>query len=105
VEGGRPTPGLLMIGGGSDSSIEGWGTVSKGAGNKVGVGTAGVPTHGERLEVVHRQRSSAIWEDVRQPMLVVERWLWRERFAFDAGTCGRGGVAIFFRVIFGVGVV
>jgi len=38
-------------------------------------------------------------------MLITERWLWGERFAFDTRTGGRGGVAVFFRVIFGVGVV
>jgi hypothetical protein len=38
-------------------------------------------------------------------MLKAERWFWRKRFTFDARTCGRGGVAVLFRVIFGVGVV
>jgi hypothetical protein len=69
VEGDRPTPGLLMVGGvgaGSDSSIEGWGTVSEGARHNVGVGTERVPAPSKRLEVVHGQRGSAIWEDVRQ---------------------------------------
>jgi hypothetical protein len=65
VEGGRPTPGLLMVWAGSDSSIEERRTVSEGARHKVGVGTAGMPAQRERLEVVHRQRSLAIREDVR----------------------------------------
>ena len=65
MEGDRPTPSLLMVGTGSDSSIEGWGTVPKGARHKVGVGTTGVPAGSEGLEVVHRLRSSAIWEDMR----------------------------------------
>jgi hypothetical protein len=90
------------VGGGSDPSIEGWGTVSEGARHNVGVGTSGVPAHSKGLEVVHRQRSFAIWEDVRQPMLVAEGWLWREGFTFDTRTCG---IAVIFRVIFGVGVV
>ena len=68
MEGDRPTPGLLMVGGvgaGSDSSIEGWGTVTEGTRDKLGVGTAGEPAYGEGLEIVHRQRGSAIREDVR----------------------------------------
>jgi hypothetical protein len=68
VEGDRPTPGLLMVGGigaGSDSSIEGWGSVSEGARHNAGVGTAGMPAHSEGLEIIHRKRSSAIREDVR----------------------------------------
>jgi hypothetical protein len=105
VKGGGPTPGLVMVGGvgaGSDSPIERRGTVPEGARDKVGVGTAGVPAGSDRLEVVHRQRGSTIWEDMRQPLLKVERRLWGERFAFDART---GRVAVFFKVIFGVGAV
>jgi len=38
-------------------------------------------------------------------MLIVERRLWRERLAFDART-GRGrDIAVFFRIIIGMGVV
>jgi hypothetical protein len=101
VEGGRPALGLLMIGGiraGSNSSVEGWGT--EGAGHELGIGTAGVPAPSEILKIVHGHRGSAIREDVRQPMLIAERRLWRERFAFDART-DRGDVEIFFRVIVG----
>lgn len=38
VEGDRPTPGLLVVGGvgaGSDSSVEGWGAVSEGARHRI----------------------------------------------------------------------
>jgi hypothetical protein len=35
VEGNRPTPGLLMVGAGSDSSVEGRGAVSEGARHRV----------------------------------------------------------------------
>jgi len=55
VEGDRPTPGLLMVGGvgtGADSPIERWGTVSKGAGNEMGVCTAREPAPSKRLEIV-----------------------------------------------------
>jgi hypothetical protein len=89
---------------GSDPSVEGWGTVSEGAGDELGVGTAGVPAPSEILEVVHGHWSSAIRDDVRQPMLIAER-LRRERLAFDART-GRGGnVAIFFIIIIGMRIV
>jgi hypothetical protein len=37
-------------------------------------------------------------------MLIDGGRLWRERLAFDTGVCVGRGVAIFFRVIFGVGV-
>lgn len=108
MESDRPALGLLMGGGiraGSDPSVEGWGTVSEGARDELGVGTAGEPTPSEMLEVVHGHRGSANREYVRQPMLIGERRLWRERFAFDART-GRGGdLATFFRVIIGMGVI
>lgn len=105
VEGGRPTPGLLMVRAGSDSSIEEWRTVSERARHKVGVGTAGMPAQSEGLEIVHRQRSLAIWEDVRQPMLIAGRWFWGEGFTLDTRTCGKGVIAVFLGVIPGVGAV
>jgi hypothetical protein len=103
-----PTPGLMMVGGvgaGSDPPIKRWGTVPEGARDQVGVGTAGEPAGSERLEVVHRQRGSTIWEDMEQTLLKVERWLWGERFTFDARTRGGKNVAVFFKVIFGLGAV
>jgi len=105
VEGGRPTPGLLMVRAGSDSSIEEWRTVSERARHKVGVGTAGMPAQSEGLDIVHRQRSLAIWEDMRQPMLIAGRWFWREGFTLDTRTCGKVVIAVFLGVIPGVGAV
>jgi hypothetical protein len=57
VEGNRPTPGLLMVGGigaGSDSSLKRWGAVSEGARDEMGFSAAGVSAPGKRLEVVQR---------------------------------------------------
>lgn len=53
-----PTPGLLLVvgvGAGSDSSVERWGAVPKGAGDELGVDAARVPASSERLEIVQRQ--------------------------------------------------
>jgi hypothetical protein len=38
-------------------------------------------------------------------MLMIEGWLWREGLAFDMRICVGGDVAVFFRVIAGVGAV
>lgn len=38
-------------------------------------------------------------------MLIIEGRLWRERLAFDVRICVGGDVAVFFRVISGVGAV
>lgn len=66
MEGDRPTPGLLMVGrvrAGSDSSIVGWRTTSKGARNEDGIVTVGMPAPSDRLKVIHGERRSALWED------------------------------------------
>jgi len=102
VESDGPTPGLLMVGGvgaGTDSSVERRGGVSKGARDKIGVGTARVPAAIERLEVVHGQGGSAVREDVRWMVLIDEGWLWREVLAFDARIfVGRIFVGVISRV-------
>ena len=100
MEGGRPTPGLLMVGGvgaGPDSSIDRRGAVSEGARHKLRVGTAGISAPSERLKVVHRLGGPANREDARWQILIVERRLRREGLALY--------IAVLFRVIFGVGVV
>jgi hypothetical protein len=106
MEGNRPTPGLLVVGGvgaGPDSSIDGWGAISEGAGHEVRVGATRMPAHIERLKVVQGQRCPAIWEDVGWAMLggEDEGQLWREMFVFNARICIGAGVAIFVGVIFG----
>lgn len=55
MEGGRPTPSLLVVGGvgaGSDSPFARWGTASERAGDEDGIVTAGVPAPAEGLKVV-----------------------------------------------------
>jgi len=76
VEGNGPTPGLLVVvggvGAGSDSPLERWRAVSEGARDELRVGTNRMSAHSESLEVVHGERSSAIRQDVRWTMLVIE---------------------------------
>jgi hypothetical protein len=96
VESSRPTPGLLMVWAGSDSSVERWRAISEGARHKVGVGTARVPAPSERVKVVQGVRGPARWT-----ILMNEGWLWRERLPLNAGSRVGTGVAIFVRVIFG----
>jgi len=108
VEGNRPTPGLLVVGGvgaGSDSPLERWGAVSEGARHKLGVGTDRVPASCENLEVVHGERGSASREDVGWAMLESEGRLWREELAFNARICVGAGIAVFVRVVVGVGAL
>jgi len=49
VKGNRPTPGLLVVvggvGSGADSPLEGWGAVSEGARDELGVGTNRMPAY------------------------------------------------------------
>ena len=109
MEGNGPTPGLLVVvggvGAGSDSPLKRWGAVSEGARDKLGVGTNRMPAHSESLEVVHGEGGSTFRQDVRQMMLVSEGGLWGEGLAFNARVCVGAGIAVFVRVIFGVGTV